>query len=945
MANLWTLGGNTTLAFLEENITTTIPLPVLSRAQVQLISGNLPPGLRISGTSIVGTPLEVARVTDFRFVLRARLDQSVSDRTFTINVSGPDVPEWVTESGDLPVGNNNTFYILDSSPIEFQLEAIDNDLEAGQTLEYYIGEGDGELPPGTSLTSDGRIIGIVDPLLAIEKRLQYADGTYDSGPYDMTTGGYDFGVRNTNGYDSFFYDTTVWDFSYTEQPPKKLNRYYQFVVSVTDGDTVSRRTFKIFVVGDDFFRADNTVLQVGTGTFTADNTNLRTPIWITPGNLGIKRANNYVTIPLDIIDTNTQVGFITYDLLPTNYGTYKLKATGETISNGRYEVSGVLPKFIDSGRGPDSFDGTTPNPITPDEWEVIVPETVSALPPGLSLDLSTGDIAGRVPYQSEVSTSYTFTIRATRVTPDQTEESVSSSKEFTLRLLGEINSETTWITDSNLGTLNSNLISVLRVEANTSVPNAQVLYSLNSGRLPPGLQLSYDGEIVGKVNAFGQNVYKSFWKGSRSYIAGDIVKYNDTLYQTTSNHTSTSTSIFQNDIDLWNEFNYEQSGLSIFDSDTTFFDGTETTIDRVYRFTVNAEDQYKFSIARKEFNIRVRDPEVTKYSNLSLKPFLKEETKQEFRNFISDPEIFIPENIYRPNDPNFGIQRDIKVPVYFGIETKEIKEFVAASAKNHKRKQYRVGQVKTAQARQEGTTNVIYEVVYLEVIDPAEPTSGRTNKTFKITTNENITVDVAQQTPNNIFYDYSESPTFVVNTRKGLVEVTLGEEFVVETRTDGEFDLNWTVNGLQIDSRTESNILKILEGLGPSLSIKSKNTNVIKADTDAIDASMNKDDKRFISNITNMRDNLRELGTTNRNFVPLWMRSQQEQSVNELGYTSAVVLCYCKPGTSNIIKTAIDNSDFDFKIFNLDMDRYVIDNTTTSSQEQYIVFQNYRFNA
>lgn len=944
MANLWQLGGNTTLADLEENKTISIPLPVLSRATVQLISGDLPPGLRISGTNIVGTPLEVPRTLEFRFVLRANLDTVISDRTFSINVSGPDDPAWVTAAGDLPVGNNNTFYILDSSPIDFQLEAVDDDLSAGQTLEYYIGEGDGELPPGTELTSDGRIIGIVDPLLAIEKYLDYADGTYDTAPYDMLTGGYDFGIRSSNGYDSFFYDTTVWDFSYSEQPPKKLNRYYQFTVSVTDGDTITRRTFKIFVVGDDFFRADNTVLQVGTGTFTADNTNLRTPIWITPGNLGIKRANNYVTIPLDIIDTNSQVGFVSYDLLPTNYGTYRLKATGEIITNGRYEVSGILPKFVDSGRGPNSFRGRTPDPISPDEWEVIEPETVSELPPGLSLDLSTGDIAGRVPYQSEVTTTYNFTIRATRITPDQLDESVSSSKKFTLRLLGEIDSETNWITDPNLGTLNSNAISVLRVEATTSIPNARVLYSLNSGRLPPGLQLSFDGEIVGKVNAFGQNIYRSIWKPSRSYRAGDIIKYDGQLYQTLSNHTSTSSGIFSNDINLWNEFDYDQSGLNIFDSDNTIFDGNETTFDRVYKFTVNAEDQYKYSIARREFSIKVNDPDVTRYSNLSLKPFLKEATKQEFNNFISDPEIFIPENIYRPNDPFFGIQRNIKIPIYFGIETKDINEFVAATAKNHKRKQYVVGELKTAQARKEGTNDIIYEVVYLEVIDPAEPNSGRTNKSFNISTTKNITVDVAQKTVNNIFYDYEDPPSFIVNTRSGLVEITLGEDFVVDTRADGEFEINWTVQGITIDSRTESNLLKILEGLGPNIIIEPEHTNVLKADTDAIDVSMNSDSKRYISNISNMRDNIRELGITNRNFVPLWMRSQQESSVNELGFVSAIVLCYCKPGTSQIIKAAINNSEFDFKIFNLDIDRFVIDNTTTSSAEQYIVFQNYRFN-
>ena len=890
MADLWTQPSETLLADLEEKVTTTIPLPVLTRATVSLISGNLPPGMRLNGIKIEGTPYEVARKLEYRFVLRATLDRSIRDRTFRITVNGPDAPEWVTDPGLLPVGNNNTLYILDSSPIEFQLSAVDSDLEAGQTLEYYIADGDGELPPGTSLTSDGRIVGIVDPLLAIERGLLYSTGTYDTAPYDLISGGYDFGVRSSNGFDSFFYDTTVWDFSYKEKPPKKLNRYYQFTVSVTDGDTVARRTFRIFVVGDDFFRADNTVLQVGTGTFTADNTNLRTPIWITPENLGIKRANNYVTIPLDIIDTNSLVGFVNYSLESTNK------------------------------------DGSP-----------------SILPPGLELDTSTGDIAGRIPYQSEVSKVYNFTIKATRFTPDQIDENVSSSKTFTIRLLGEFNSNTTWISTSDLGTLNSNVISVLKVDAQTDVPNARVLYSLASGRLPPGLQLTFDGEIVGKVNAFGQNVYRSIWRPSRNYRAGDVVRYNNQLWTTNSDHLSTSTGIFSNDSTLWIEYSYTRAGLTVFDNDTLAIDGAETTVDRVYKFTVNAQDQYKYSIAQREFFIRIRDPETTRYSNLYMKPFLKEDVKAQFNAFISDPEIFIPNNIYRPGDPNFGIQREIKVPVYYGIETKSLGEFIAAMAKNHKRKKYRIGELKTAVANVPGTNTPVYEVVYLEVFDPANPQTGRTRKNFNISTATKLTTDTVTSTPNNIFYDWPEPPSFAIQLRGKSVTITLGEDFEVVTREDGIIGLEWT-NDLGIDTRTEEKILAIAQGLGPTMVLRPQYDNTVKADNTVINASQINDGVRYISNISNMRDNIRILGRTERNFVPLWMRSSQPGSVNELGYTSSIVLCYCKPGTSAIIKSAINASNFDFSKFDLDLDRYIIDSTDITSEPQYLLFANYRYN-
>ena len=91
-------------------------------------------------------------------------------------------------------------------------------------------------------------------------------------------------------------------------------------------------------------------MQVANGLFTADNTYIRTPIWLTPANLGFRRANNFLTIYLDTLDPSNVAGKITYILRSLN------------------------------------DDGST-----------------STLPPGLSLDTSTGEIAGRVPYQPAVT--------------------------------------------------------------------------------------------------------------------------------------------------------------------------------------------------------------------------------------------------------------------------------------------------------------------------------------------------------------------------------------------------------------------------------------------------------------------------------------------------------------------------------------------------------------
>ena len=125
-----------------------------------------------------------------------------------------------------------------------------------------------------------------------------------------------FGLSGSVANQSFYFDIQEFQDLYnqgvTTRNQRKLNRYYSFTVNVTDGDSTTSRDFQIFVVGDDFLRADNTIMQVGTGVFTSDGTFLRNPQWLTPADLGFKRANNYITIYLELYDPNTIPGQVNY---------------------------------------------------------------------------------------------------------------------------------------------------------------------------------------------------------------------------------------------------------------------------------------------------------------------------------------------------------------------------------------------------------------------------------------------------------------------------------------------------------------------------------------------------------------------------------------------------------------------------------------------------------
>ena len=984
MAQLWTVNPGHNLGTYQESITQTIALPITTGCTLSLISGKLPGGLRISGDNLLGTPFEVNRLKTFRFVLRAVKGNDKEDITLQITIDGADSPVWVTNEGPLPIGPNNRFYILDSSPLDFQLQVIDPDLPAGDTIEYFIADNDGELPPGITLgRTTGKLTGVVDPILALEKRS--SSGYFDSNVYGSFP--FDFGVKSANGFESYYYDTTFYDYAVPTRSPKKLNRYYEFTVSASDNIVIAKRKFQIYLVGDDFLRSDNTIMQLATGLFTADNTYLRAPVWLTPSDLGYRRANNYVTLFLDVYDPTSNTGIISFTVKDSNAdGSASTLPPGMSIDSTSGEIAGRIPyqpavtteyKFTiealrqigskettsteslannigvgETWSGADNvafsdFADSLFNGLGATGWIVFNEVPVTEADSGDNKSYKAINIIGKSVWTIEngrvTSTSadkantkievgsvdylrgsflgtianigyktydafgatvankvvtmsfYSFTKRTTSLF----NPTVAKDKEFTVKLLGEVESAITWNTSAALGNLRANFVSTLNVSATSSVPNAVVLYTLDSGKLPPGLSLAIDGQLQGKIKQFGEP---------------------------------------------------GKPGLTTIDKATTqtTFDGATTTIDRSYVFTIKAQDQFQFSATTRTFTITTTDPDDTLYSSVSMVPLLKQAQRNTFRNFISDPTIFTPGSIYRPNDETFGLQPQIKMLAYAGIETKKIGEFVAAVAKNHKRKKYRLGAVKKAVAKNPGSNSSVYEVIYVDVIDPAEPDvgKGKTKTDFTIQTNNEVTVDQIQYsvTDDNTgvgtgqgFFDLglrggdglspANTGTISFYTRIGPVSFASGGSITVELQ-DGT-----TISSQSIDDSISSDPLR----LRPI-------TNTIKIDSDAIKISDSNDQRKYISNITNMRDRIRAIGKNLREFYPLWMRTAQTAGQAELGFKLEIPLCYCRPGEADSIILNINNSNFNFKQLDIEIERYNIDSTDGNSNEQYVPFANYQFN-
>jgi hypothetical protein len=822
---------------------------------LNVISGSLPPGLHILGNTITGSPTILDNDRTSSFCIRASNGVDISDRTYYMSISSDNPPTFLTPPDELVFGKQ--MYALDQTFVNYQLEAFDLGTANNQRLSYFIASGDGELPPGLTLSSTGLISGFISPVLRIT--VADGDGTYDTSFYDGVA--YDFATVSTNGYDSYIYDNVFYDYNLAERRPASLSRNFQFKVTLTDGNNYAQRLFRIFVIGDDSFRADSTIHDSLAGIFTADSTYLRQPAFKTLNNLGTYRANNYITIPIELYDksqvfmrleaTNEEIFATTYKVL--NNDNIRARnvltisnATGTpvigqylTFSNYYDPASGINYQITGvTNLGNNGYRLTLNSNLLvniPDDIGFYI-GTLSTLPPGLAFDVNTSEIYGNSPYQPAITKSFKFTITAERFSEDV--DRVSSSRTFTINLIGDIDSVIKFTTNSALGTIPAEYNSTLKIEAVSSIPGAQVIHTIIGGRLPPGLILSPDGEIIGKVN--------QFYSASKG------------------------------------------PGLITINNGNTTFDGGKTTFDRSYTFTIQAQDQYHYSAVTKSFTIKISTPNAYSYSNLRVQPYLKASQRALWQAFINDNTIFTPESIYRTNDSSFGVQISLGMIAYAGIETKEAAAYVGAMGLNHKNKRFVWGDLKTAKAIDPDTQSVVYEVIYLEMMDPLE-------------------------------YNGKHLPSEVFLSKKG----GLNSQVI---STDSSTNI-WSRN---------------LSDLGADAPTNHRPNPIVTVDSTGYQVSNPRPGNYYPNSISNWQTRIAGVGASERNYLPLWMRSIQPGSKAELGFVLAVPLCYCKPGTSDSILLNIKYSEFDFKKLDYTIDRYIIDSVTGNTSDKYLVFKNDR---
>jgi hypothetical protein len=296
-------------------------------------------------------------------------------------------------------------------------------------------------------------------------------------------------------------------------------------------------------------------------------------------------------------------------------------------------------------------------------------------------------------------------------------------------------------------------------------------------------------------------------------------------------------------------------------------DFTDST--RAYTFTVTVSDQYQEAATSKEFTVNLDIPYTqTEYGNMSghATSFIDQNI---FYSIAQDPNINSVENIFRPEDSTFGMRVKPDMLMMSGLEAQTLTVFQQQMEQNHAAKTLYFGDIKTAVAK-EGT-DTKYEVVYIEIKDNLVNKSGN-------------------------------AVSSAIKLRDAVVKPMLGPRASSMNATADYVDYEVTTDGGLSFSTAGSKV---------------RYANQLSADLGYMETL-------YPNAVANMRLRMKNLGHKEWDYLPLWMKTTQSGDLAPLGYVMAVPICYCKPGTSALIKKRIEDKQLNFKNIAFTIDRYVV---------------------
>ena len=773
------------------------PGPQQGNVTYVLIAGALPAGLQVNQNGIIagvptarlqGVPEQVSNDVTSKFTIRATSTFTgvtppivrIRDRTFSITITGDDKPEFIT-----PAGSLGFFY--DGDVINIQIQYTDTD--PGDIV--VVSKVGGQLPGGIEVSPTGLISGAIKPFTDVNEPPGYDITAQDVEPYDFLV--------------------------------NAISKNYQFTLQVTDGKSTSLRSFEFYVYNRQSLTADNTQITADNGQVTADETTVRAPYLINdaPSDLGIVRGDNYYAYQFIGNDYDTPV--LRYAIavnegvgLPPGLeldpvtGWYYGYVPDVGVTEVEYSFNIVVYEADFAG---------TPIVCTATVFGTNRITCASTAQLGIGQPIVfTGTAFGGITASATTvyyvlnvvnATQFTITTRpdsttaATLTNDSGTMEAnlvvASDPYPFTVTISGAVDAEVIWNTPVNLGTIENGDTSLLQISA-TNRGGRVLSYRLASGdfnELPQGLELLPTGEISGRVsfNTFAIDLGRTTfdetttWDSEFTFTVNAYAEDTEqllydvasiTVVNGGSGYSSITPPVIAFSTPIGASAVAAQAGTVTvtggaitnvaianpgvgYSSPATVtitegFGGSGAILQAVMQVTGVKDVVSVF----RTFTVTVVRAYNEPYQNLVVQALPPVNDRALIDELLENDNIFVPEFIFRADDPYYGKATNVVYEHAFGLAPVIIDRYVESLYLNHYWKNLVLGSIRTAQAT-DAAGNVIYEVVYSQIIDnlvnnQGESVSKAVNLAYQI-------VDPLGQDVNVVY------PNALVDMRDQVIDV------------------------------------------------------------------------------------------------------------------------------------------------------------------------------
>jgi len=649
---------------------------------------------------------------------------------------------------------------------------------------------------------------------------------------------------------------------------------YTFVVRATAGTTITDRNFYLDIEG-----ADAPTFTTASGQLQLDDSTRVGLYWILDG--------SSLSFQIAATDTDTRAGqSLVYEIVQGAL------PPGITISSTGL-ISGIIQLTEDERYGPQGG-------YAEDYDDYVYDRTLFSKSRSINYDFIIR-VSDSTSYVDQDNSIFVYTADYWRVSNSEITVDMNEIGGSALTVDFSANRRPIFQTASDLGTFRHDNACVIKIDVEDFDPlQADLEYSIVSGSMPSGLSINISsGEIYGTLarQAAVETDYTFTIRANRVISTGVNV-FTDQIFTlkvigeidigiafTTPTTIGTLTADIPSILSLSavaEETNrvltYSLTSGSLPTGITLSPQGNLIgTIDpsdftdstRAYTFTVTVSDQYQSAATSKEFTLNIDIPYTTiEYGNMTGHSTSLID-QNIFYSIAQDPNINSPEYIYRSEDSNFGIKLNPEMLMLAGLQAQTLTIFQQQMEQNHAPKTLYFGDLKTAVAKENDI--IKYEVVYIDMKDKLVNNDGTA-----ISSSVSLRTDVAKP---------------MLGPRAGTVNLTTDMDDFNITTSSG---LSFSTSGS-----------------------KARYTGNITADLDYM-ATL------YPNAVANMRSRMKTLGHKEWDHLPLWMKTTQSGDLAPLGFVLAVPICYCKAGTSALLKKRITDKGLIFRNIDFIVDRYQV---------------------